>query len=53
MTFLVIAVVLDGVWALLTAGQRALLITHLRLRNRVTGGLLMGAGLKLPLARRP
>lgn len=53
MTFLVIAVVLDGVWALLAAPLRALLITHVRLRNRVTGGLLMGAGLGLPQARRP
>jgi len=52
-TFLVIAVVLDGVWALLAARLRTLLVTHVRLRNRVTGGLLMGAGLGLALARRP
>ena len=31
----------------------ALLMTHVRLRNQVTGELLMGAGLGLPLARRP
>lgn len=52
-TFLVIAVVLDGVWALLAARLRTLLVTHVRLRNRLTGGLLMGAGLGLALARRP
>jgi len=52
-TFLVIAVVLDGVWALLAARLRSLLVTHVRLRNRITGGLLMGAGLGLALARRP
>jgi homoserine/homoserine lactone efflux protein len=52
-TFLVIAVVLDGVWALLAARLRTLLVTHVRLRNRITGGLLMGAGLGLALARRP
>jgi len=52
-TFLVIAVVLDGVWALLAARLRSLLVTHVRLRNRITGGLLVGAGLGLALARRP
>src|SRR5690349_9930352 len=52
-TFLVIAIVLDGVWALLAARLRSLLVTHVRLRNRITGGLLMGAGLGLALARRP
>jgi homoserine/homoserine lactone efflux protein len=52
-TFLAIAVVLDGVWALLAARLRSLLGTHVRLRNRITGGLLMGAGLGLALARRP
>jgi len=30
-----------------------LLAVHARLRNRLTGGLLMGAGLGLALARRP
>jgi hypothetical protein len=33
--------VLDGAWALLA---------YVRLRNRLTGGLLMGAGLGLALA---
>ncbi|WP_395712440.1 LysE family translocator [Reyranella sp.] len=52
-TFLAIAVVLDGVWALLADRLRALLVAHVRLRNRLTGGLLIGAGVGLALARRP
>jgi len=32
---------------------RALLMAHVRLRNRLTGGLLVGAGVGLALARRP
>jgi homoserine/homoserine lactone efflux protein len=52
-TFLVVAVVLDSVWALLAGRLRGLLMTHVRLRNRLTGGLLVGAGVGLALARRP
>ena len=52
-TFLVVAVVLDGVWAILAGRLRTLLGAHARLRNRLTGGLLVGAGLGLALARRP
>ena len=52
-TFLVIATALDGAWALLASRLRTLLVAHVRLRNRLTGGLLVGAGLGLALARRP
>jgi homoserine/homoserine lactone efflux protein len=52
-TFLAIAVLLDGAWALLAGRLRSLLRARARLRNRLTGGLLMGAGLGLALARRP
>jgi homoserine/homoserine lactone efflux protein len=52
-TFLVVAVLLDGAWALLASRLRSLLQARARLRNRITGGLLMGAGFGLALARRP
>ncbi|MGQ0584408.1 MAG: LysE family translocator [Reyranella sp.] len=52
-TFLVVAVVLDGLWAILAGRLRKLLVAHAGLRNRLTGGLLIGAGLGLALARRP
>lgn len=50
-TFFVIAVTLDSVWALLAGHARQLLGMHGRLRNRVTGALLMGAGIGLAFAR--
>ena len=52
-TFLVVAVVLDGAWAVLAGRLRGLLTLRARLRNRVTGSLLVGAGLGLALARKP
>ena len=50
-TFLVIAVAVDGMWALLAGRARHLLATRGRLRNRVSGGVLMGAGAVLAVAR--
>lgn len=51
-TFLLIAVLLDGTWALLASRLRVLLKAHAKLRNRITGGLLVGAGVGLALARK-
>ena len=52
-TFLAVAMIVDGGWAVLAARFRGLLAVNGRLRNRLTGGLLMGAGLGLALARKP
>jgi len=51
-TFLVIAVVLDGCWALLAGRVRNVLAVRGRLRNRVSGGVLIGAGIGLALVHR-
>jgi len=51
-TFLVIAVTLDGCWALLASRFRAVLAANGRARNRLTGGLLIGAGVGLAFARK-
>jgi threonine/homoserine/homoserine lactone efflux protein len=51
-TFLVLAVLVDGSWALVAGRARGLLAVYGRLRNRISGGLLIGAGVGLALARK-
>lgn len=51
-TFLAVALVIDGMWAVLAGRARPLLARHGRARNRLSGGLLIGAGLGLALAHR-
>ena len=49
--FLLLAVAIDSLWAIVAGRARRVLAVHGRLRNRTTGGLLVGAGLGLALAR--
>ena len=51
-TFVVVAVTLDSGWALAAGWARPLLARHGRVRNRLTGGLMVGAGLGLAVAHR-
>jgi len=51
-SFLLLAVVLDAGWALAAGRARRLLAMRGRLRNRLAGGLLIGAGVGLALAHR-
>jgi homoserine/homoserine lactone efflux protein len=51
-TFIALALLIDGGWALLAARLRIFLNVNGKLRNRLTGGLLLGAGLGLALARK-
>jgi len=50
-TFLALAVLIDGAWAVTAGRARWLLASRGRLRNRLSGSLLMGAGLGLAMAR--
>jgi homoserine/homoserine lactone efflux protein len=53
LTFLLIAAIVDSAWALLSARAGRALKMSGRLRNRLTGGFLFGAGVGLALARKP
>ena len=50
-SFLAMAVLVDGSWAFLAGRARGVLASRGRLRNRLSGGLLMGAGVALALVR--
>jgi threonine/homoserine/homoserine lactone efflux protein len=50
--FVAIGVGIDSLWALMAGRLRRLLAVHGQWRNRITGGLLMGAGLGLAMVRR-
>ena len=50
-TFIAVSVALDGTWALIASRARKALASHGRLRNRITGGLLIAAGTALGVAR--
>ena len=50
-TFVVVAAAVDCCWALLAGRMRLLILSRGRMLNRVSGGLLVGAGVGLALAR--
>jgi threonine/homoserine/homoserine lactone efflux protein len=50
-SFFVLVLSLDSVWALCAGRARRLLARHGRLRNRITGGMLVGAAVGLAEAR--
>ena len=50
-TFLGLALLVDGGWAVVAGRARGVLAARGRLRNRLSGGLLIGAGAALALAR--
>jgi threonine/homoserine/homoserine lactone efflux protein len=50
-TFLALAILIDSGWALAASRARGLLAARGRLRNRISGGVLIGAGAALALAR--
>jgi threonine/homoserine/homoserine lactone efflux protein len=52
-TFLALAALIDSGWAVAAARLGGWVRMSARLRNRLTGGLLLGAGLGLALARKP
>ncbi len=51
LTYAALAAGIDTLWALAAARARRVIARYGRLRNRISGGLLVGAGLGLALAR--
>jgi threonine/homoserine/homoserine lactone efflux protein len=51
-TFVFIAIAVDSSWAVLANRARGFLAMHGKLRNRISGGILIGAGIGLAFARR-
>jgi len=51
-TFVFIAIAVDSSWAVLANRARRFLAMHGKLRNRISGGILIGAGIGLAFARR-
>jgi threonine/homoserine/homoserine lactone efflux protein len=47
----IVALTVDSLWAIAAGRARGVLAAHGKLRNRVSGGLLMGAGVGLAMAR--
>lgn len=52
-TFILVAAALDGCWALFATRLRPVLARVGRWRNRITGGVLLGAAALLAVVRRP
>ncbi len=51
-TFVFLAIAVDSAWAILANRARGFLAMHGKLRNRISGGILIGAGIGLAFARR-
>jgi len=51
-TFVFLAIAVDSAWAILANRARGFPAMHGKLRNRISGGILIGAGIGLAFARR-
>jgi len=52
LTFILVALAIDSSWALAASRARRVLASRVRLRNRISGSILIGAGAALALARK-